>query len=1134
MRRHRLRVKVGTWNVAAKPGTDKDLAAWFVEGKGVDPRFDAGLAMRMRRRGNGEALALGLGGPKRCEVVEAKEVRDADERDKAGGASERTEEVDARDGGNDEGQVRVLGDNDDEIGLYVLGLQEVVDLNTVGEYMSRLYVETAANVDKWTSALEAALPPGYQRIVAEQQFGNVLLVYASPKVAKTITQASTSSVGTGLLGGWFGNKGALSARLVLGETARLVLTHCHLASGVEQAYLDRRVQDIQTILSNTRFEPLPQFMSTPLEDTEESKGDGDSEGSEPKKGDENNGQKQQQGQLQQPRHEKIGDEDFAFWFGDLNFRLDGVPGEDIRRILMLHTRGEYGDGLSGQANGSLDGEGEGVVVRRESEIEEEISTSQSPTISDDTLYGETVDLPDPDEFLPDPHDDPLSLQSTLDSLLSHDQLQRLMKERKAFHDGWREGPITFLPSYKYDVGTVSLFDSSEKQRPPSWCDRILFRTRKDKLAFDKKVKEEEAARRKDEDMKARGIDEAGDEESVLFDYDPEADAIDEPQTPGFMPGAYGFDYDEDGANTQDAVEREELLDNLACDIYTSHQRIISSDHKPVVGLFTLDYDAVVPELKARVHAEVARELDRAENESRPGITIVADSLPYDAGASVDPQTGEESVDFGDVKFLTPKTALLTIANTGRVPATFSFVDKPTTDVAESYSLYRWLTADFVAAGSAAESDDEEESGKDATMPPDPRTHVLGKEITLYPGETVCARLRVYVDDPTHVRALNDGHSHLEDVLVLRVTEGRDHFIPVRASWLPTCFGRSIEELIRVPDGAGGVRGFCLQRIQEAEEQGREFEGGSIPYKLPVHNSAPKELFKLTEAVEALTERVLAEESILSAPDTPPDGQAPRQQRNQHSVPRDKPGWPFDPASWQLPADSRLRQRLRSQLVDALDTDCPLLTARVFPADVPAPYRLEVAAETLLLWLRALTDGVVSAPLWARIEASPSVGPMLGTRLGNEDDKAAVLDALSAAPNHNIAFVFLASMLCKVAAELAPIPRKALDSLVIQPSNGATRGRAVSMGSRVSLSSFGRLASSVTVGRARAGTTGSGTGRAIGEAIARRSAVERRFAEIFGTVICRASMPVRDRDRRLVEDRMRGIVEMFVHRVEVDE
>lgn len=61
----------------------------------------------------------------------------------------------------------------------------------------------------------------------------------------------------------------------------------------------------------------------------------------------------------------------------------------------------------------------------------------------------------------------------LSSLLVHDQLAHERKARRAFAD-FDEAPIAFPPSYKYDPGT-DIFDTSEKRRTPSWCDRVLWR-----------------------------------------------------------------------------------------------------------------------------------------------------------------------------------------------------------------------------------------------------------------------------------------------------------------------------------------------------------------------------------------------------------------------------------------------------------------------------------------------------------------------------------------------------------------------------------------------------------------------------------------------------------------------------------
>ncbi|KAF5245022.1 hypothetical protein FANTH_7491 [Fusarium anthophilum] len=932
VRPHSLKVKIGTWNVAACTGTDKDLATWFTHGEGLDQQL----------------TSLNL-------------------------SQNSAVETDDKDNGSSKPHLTAGGD----IGLYVLGLQEIVDLNTTKEYMNRAVYTDTSVMDKWKAALEAALPQGYQLITAEQMTGLLLLVYASPEITPTISNVSTKQVGTGLLG-YFGNKGAVTTRLLLGETTRMVFINSHLASGAGSSYLDRRCWDVGQVLSRTQFEPIV-----------------------------HSGVEEDEG-------EKIGDEDLAFWFGDLNFRLDGIPGDDIRRLLTLHARGEYG---ADEDSKPLDERG--VIVMKGSDSDDESSTRVS-LHSREESFDTASDLPDPDDFPEDPSQDPTSLQATIDSLLPHDQLRRVIKQRKAFHDGWQEGAITFLPTYKYDIGTVGLFDTSEKQRAPSWCDRILFRTRKDKQDYETKIKDEEEARKKDAEMKSRGLEE---DEDVLFSYDPDADGED----PMSSTDTLGYDEyeDNDDPEAEELVTKEGFHDRIHLEIYTSHQRITSSDHKPITSIFTLDYDAVVPELKAKIHAEVARELDRAENEGRPGITVVVEGSDGNE---------ENIVDFGEVTPLEKQIRHLTVANTGSVPATFSFVTKPTTEDGDD-AIPVWLKTTFLSA--------DEESQEP-----------LGETVTLEPGETALVLLELQVSAISHIRALNEARAKIEEVLVLRIEDGRDHFIPVRGIWQPSCVGRSIAELIRIPDG--GIRKFV-------EKTGIK---GAIAYDSDIHCSAPKELFKLTEVVQTLVERSLAESTMLE----------------EEVLPRD-PGWPLESSTWRVgEADM---QDAKVKLVSALDNDASLLDA--LPLEWPASFKLEAVSSILLLFLESLTDGLIPTQLWAKISTSlPNVTSLPMTAW--PDTKTQVLDILSSAPNHNIAFVFLTATLSRAASELTPVTN--------EPKGGLSRRL-----------SFRR-------------------GNADDEDTKKRKMRERRYAEIVGPLVCRV-----DEKEKGSRDRARTVVEMFIRRDE---
>jgi len=66
-------------------------------------------------------------------------------------------------------------------------------------------------------------------------------------------------------------------------------------------------------------------------------------------------------------------------------------------------------------------------------------------------------------------------ENNLTKLLDRDQLLLSKKRNPAFRlKLFQESPISFAPTYKYNVGTDD-YDTSEKKRSPAWCDRILFR-----------------------------------------------------------------------------------------------------------------------------------------------------------------------------------------------------------------------------------------------------------------------------------------------------------------------------------------------------------------------------------------------------------------------------------------------------------------------------------------------------------------------------------------------------------------------------------------------------------------------------------------------------------------------------------
>ena len=69
--------------------------------------------------------------------------------------------------------------------------------------------------------------------------------------------------------------------------------------------------------------------------------------------------------------------------------------------------------------------------------------------------------------------------------------------------------------------------------------------------------------------------------------------------------------------------------------------------------------------------------------------------------------------------------------------------------------------------------------------------------SLMPGEKMTVYLTIHVHDPPTAASLNVGFSSREDNLILHTENGRDHFISVSATWIPSAFGGDLAVLCRL-------------------------------------------------------------------------------------------------------------------------------------------------------------------------------------------------------------------------------------------------------------------------------------------------------------------------------------------------
>lgn len=222
-----------------------------------------------------------------------------------------------------------------------------------------------------------------------------------------------------------------------------------------------------------------------------------------------------------------------------------------------------------------------------------------------------------------------------------------------------------------------------------------------------------------------------------------------------------------------------------------------SDHKPVMSTFLVTIKDVVLSKREQVYKEVMRLLDTFENNSLPMVSL-----------------NRIKLDFGEVRYEQRVTLPIIITNTGKVVAQFRLVPK----LEEVVLCKPWVTV----------------------------SPTYGM---LIPGEQTEIEVTITINNAT-AHALNTSREVLEDILILRLENGRDYYISVSGKYARSCFGMSLDDLVLYTDP---IRAVPLDPILRAEKYDLNTKAAMC---------VPKELWRI---IDVIYERGLEEKDLFSTP-----------------------------------------------------------------------------------------------------------------------------------------------------------------------------------------------------------------------------------------------------------------------------